>query len=49
MLKKDFIVFETECKAVGFEACKFIVTLKPRKKEPQQHFINLKPMDKMPF
>jgi len=49
MLKKDFIAFEIECKATGFEACKFIVTLKPTKKNMQQFLINLKPMDKMPF
>ncbi|MEM1587629.1 MAG: V4R domain-containing protein [Candidatus Bathyarchaeia archaeon] len=49
MLKKDFIAFEVECKAAGFEACKFIVTLKPTKRNLQKLFINLKPMDKMPF
>ena len=50
MMKKDFVAFEVECKAAGFEACKFIVTLKkPMKKTNVHYFINLKPMDKMPF
>ncbi|MBS7655702.1 hypothetical protein KEJ50_04285 [Candidatus Bathyarchaeota archaeon] len=49
MLQKDFVAFEVECKAAGHEWCKFIITLKPTKRSVSQAFINLRPMDKMPF
>jgi len=49
MLRKNFVAFEVECKAARHECCKFIITLKPTKRSVAQAFINLRPMDKMPF